>query len=146
MEAIEFRTTKIRDDEGRLHVIRNGDMKPVINYSRDYTMAVVTVDVAYDADLHGVFNVLQHAGQRLRAEHPDVLADTEIDGITQFGPSSMTVRTSTRVRPGRHEAVAASLRYLINDTFDRQTGVVPRKTLVPQASMGREPRRAVHGT
>jgi moderate conductance mechanosensitive channel len=29
VEGIEFRTTKIRDDQGRLHIIRNGD---VINY------------------------------------------------------------------------------------------------------------------
>jgi small conductance mechanosensitive channel len=48
VEAIEFRVTKIRDADGRLHIIRNGDMKPVINYSKDYTMAVVPVEVAYD--------------------------------------------------------------------------------------------------
>ncbi len=41
VEAIEFRTTKIRDSEGRLHIIRNGDVKPVVNYSRDFTVAVV---------------------------------------------------------------------------------------------------------
>jgi hypothetical protein len=43
----------------------------------------------------------------------------------------MTVRTSTRVKPGRHEPVAASLRLLIKEMFDRQAAGLPRKTLVP---------------
>jgi small-conductance mechanosensitive channel len=82
VEAIEFRTTKIRDVDGRVHIIRNGDVKDVINYSKDYTLAVVPVDVVYDADLRWVFSILKEAGERLRAENPDVLEDTAIDGIT----------------------------------------------------------------
>jgi small conductance mechanosensitive channel len=122
VEAIEFRTTKIRDAEGRVHVIRNGDMKPVINYSKDYGVAIVAVEVPYEADLQRVFASLREAGRRLRAESRDVLAETEIEGITAFGPSAMTVKTSTRVRPGQHDRVAAALRLLINDTFDAESG------------------------
>jgi small conductance mechanosensitive channel len=123
VESIEFRTTKIRDAEGRVHIIRNGDMKPVINYSKDYTIAVVTMEVPYDADLPAVFAKLRHAGARLRSESRDVMEDTRIDGITAFGASSMTVRTSTRVLPGRHESVAAALRLLIKETPSRPASV-----------------------
>jgi small conductance mechanosensitive channel len=130
VEAIEFRTTKIRDRDGRVHIIRNGQVKPVINYSKDYTMAVVTMEVAYDADLYEVFQTLERAGQRLRLEHPDVLGDTEIEGITQFGAKAMTVRTATRVKPGRHDSVATALRLLIKEMFDRQTQGT-RRTLIP---------------
>jgi small conductance mechanosensitive channel len=131
VEAIEFRTTKIRDTDGRLHVLRNGAIKPIVNYSKDYAMAVVPVEVAYDADLRGVFTTLRHAGERVRAANSDVLADTVIDGITAFGVSSMTVRTSTRVKPGRHEGVAAALRLQIKEMFDRQAPAAPRNTLIP---------------
>jgi len=41
----------------------------------------------------------------------------------------MTIRTATRVRPGRHESTAAALRLLINETFERQSGD-SRKTLI----------------
>jgi small conductance mechanosensitive channel len=94
-------------------------------------MAMVQVDVAYDADLRAVFDTLRVAGERLRAEMPDVMADTEIDGITAFGPTAMTVRTSTRVKPGRHEQVETALRLLIKEMFDRQSTGAPRKSLVP---------------
>lgn len=132
VEAIEFRTTKIRDADGRLHILRNGQIKPIINYSKDYTKAVVAVEVGYDADLRAVFSTLHQAGERLRADNPHVLADLEIDGIIAFGESTMTVRTSTRVKPGRHETVAAALRFLIKETFDRQAPGAPRKTLIPE--------------
>jgi small conductance mechanosensitive channel len=136
VEAIEFRTTKIRDAEGRLHIIRNGDMKQVVNYSKDYTVAVVLVEVPYDADVRAVFGVLREAGERVRAEQAHVLAPTEIDGITGLGSSSMTVRTSTRVRPGRHEAVAAALRLAIKEAFDGSGTGAPRKGLIPEIPRG----------
>lgn len=131
VEAIEFRTTKIRDSDGRVHIIRNGDVKDVINYSKDYTVAVVPVDIDYDADLRGVFSVLREAAERVRAESADVLADTEIDGITAFGATALTIRTSTRVKPGRHEAAAAALRFSIKEAFDRRAGGASRRGLVP---------------
>lgn len=132
VEAIEFRTTKIRDDDGRLHILRNGAIKPVINYSKDYTMAVVTVTVRYDADLRAVFNTLRAAGQQLRSENTDVLGDLEVEGITAFGEYSMTVRTAIRVKPGRHDSISAALRLLIKEMFDRQADGALRRTLIPE--------------
>jgi small conductance mechanosensitive channel len=138
VEAIEFRVTKIRDNEGRLHVIRNGDMKPVINYSKGFAMAVVPVEVAYDADLRSVFQTLRDAGKRVRAEDRSVVADLRIDGIMAFGASSMTVRTSTRVRPGANEHVAAALRMAIKEEFDRcAVDEEPRGSLIPNAVRAR---------
>jgi moderate conductance mechanosensitive channel len=121
-------------------------MKPVINYSKDYGVAVVAVDVPYDADLRRVFAGLRHAGERLRAERHDVVTDMQIDGITAFGASTMTVRTSTRVRPGHHENIAAALRLLINETFERQAGGASRKTLVGEVpERPASKRTAAHG-
>jgi small conductance mechanosensitive channel len=130
VEGIEFRTTRIRDGDGRLHILRNGDIKEVINYSKDYTVAVVLVDVPYDADLRSIFATLRAAGEQVCSENPDVLQPTQVDGITAFGVSTMTVRTSTRVMPGRHESVAAALRLAIKEAFDGQPFHAPRKGLV----------------
>ena len=131
VEAIDFRTTKIRDADGRVHIIRNGDVKEVINYSKDYTLAVVPVEVSYDADLRAVFSVLAEAGERLRAESDNVTAATQIDGIVAFGPAAMTIRTTTRVKAGRHEAAAAELRLAIKEAFDRRVDGSGRRGLVP---------------
>jgi hypothetical protein len=92
------------------------------------------VEVPYDADLRGVFASLRQAGERLRAEGHDVLTDTEIDGITAFGTTTMTARMSTKARPGAHENTAAFLRLLINETFARQAGGAARKALIAEAA------------
>jgi small-conductance mechanosensitive channel len=133
VEAIEFRTTKIRDADGRLHIVRNGDMKLVVNYSKDYAVAAVALDVGYDANLRAVFASLHDAGEQLRAENPEILGETEINGITAFGPSTMTIRTSTRVKPGCHQAIAAKLRLAFKETFDPKTSGTLRKTLIPES-------------
>ena len=93
-------------------------------------MAVVLVDVPYAADLRSVFAPLSAAGEEVRSENPDVLQQTQIDGITDFGGTAMTVRTSTRVMAGRHEAVAAALRLAIKEAFDVHAMRTPRKGLV----------------
>lgn len=132
VEAIEFRTTRIRDDDGRLHIIRNADVGRVINYSSEYALAVVTFEVAYDADISTVFGTMHEAGDKVRVAHPDdTLARLEIGGITRFGEKSLTVRATMRVRPGRHDAVAAALRLAIKEGFDRAAGEAPRRSLLP---------------
>ncbi len=133
VEAIAFRTTRLRDQDGRLHIIRNGDMKQVINYSKDYIKAVVAIEVPYQADVRQVCAVLHQAGAQLQAEDGDVLAATEIDGITGFGGAALTIRTSTRVKPGCHLAVAGRYRLLIKEAMDARAAALalPRATLVP---------------
>lgn len=95
------------------------------------------MEVTYDADLREVFTALRQAGLRLRTDHRDVLAETDVEGVAAFGRETMTIRTSTRVKPGRHEAVAAAL--LIKETFDRQARGVSRKGLIPRLDEDREP-------
>ena len=46
VEEITPRITRIRDRFGRLHILRNGEVKNVINYSRGWTLAVVDMAVA----------------------------------------------------------------------------------------------------
>ena len=57
-------------------MIRNGDVKQVINYSKEYALAVVPVSVAYDADLRSVFRVLRDACDSVRAENGDTCSTT----------------------------------------------------------------------
>lgn len=132
VESIEFRTTRIRDADGRLHIIRNGDMKQVVNYSKEFIRAVVPFEVGYDADLPRLFRTISDCGERLRHENPDVLAPVEIDGITGFSGSALTIRTSIKVRPGRHDAVATRWRLVLKEAFDAAAVPgTPRKGLVP---------------
>ncbi len=125
VEAIEMRTTRIRDPNGQLHIIRNGQLGNVVNFSKGYTNAVVEVSVSYDANLDQVFQVLRQAGEELKQGNRDVLASTEVDGLQRFNESDLLIRTVTRVKPGRHGAVARDYRKLIKEAFDREGIEIP---------------------
>ncbi|MEB3226017.1 MAG: mechanosensitive ion channel family protein [Synechococcus sp.] len=132
VEAMDLRVTRIRDTGGRLHIIRNGDIKTIINYSKDYVYAVVYVGVDYDSDLDQVYRVLTDVGQQIKTLHPDVLEPTRIDGLDNFAESELTIRTATKVKPGKHLPVQRLLRKLIKEAFDREHIEIPfaRRVLI----------------
>jgi small-conductance mechanosensitive channel len=118
VEAVGIRTTQVRDGRGKLYIIPNGQIKGVVNYSKEYINAVVDVKVPTGSDLEATFRRMAEAGRRLRQQHSGVLADTEIQGIVELGTSEMTVRAVTKVEPGMHAAMENEYRRLLKTVFD----------------------------
>lgn len=132
VESIDLRTTRVRDNAGRHHIIRNGQINDLVNYSKEYTNAVVDVGVAYESDLNKVFDVLKTTGEKLKAENDLVLEATSVKGLDNFGESELTLRTVTRVKPGSHLPVERDLRKRIKDAFDANDIEIPyaRRVLI----------------
>jgi small conductance mechanosensitive channel len=132
VEGIDIRTTRIRDPNGQLHILRNGQLNKVINYSKAFTYAVVEVGVAYDSNLDHVYSALKKAGEELKDKNPDVLEPTVVQGMEDFAESALIIRTTTRVRPGRHLEVSREFRKMIKEAFDREGIEIPfaRRVLI----------------
>lgn len=134
VEAIELRNTRIRHPNGQLQILRNGDIKSITNYSREYIYAVIDVGVAYDSDLNLVYRVLEAVGQDIQRRFPqDVLEPTKVDGLEEFGTLHLIVRAVTKLKPnnsrrGVHDDIQGELRKMIKEAFDREGIVIP----VPQ--------------
>lgn len=120
IEMVGIRVTHLRDDEGKLHLIPNGQIKGVISYSKGYVNAVVDLEVPTGTDLESVFRAMTEAGKRLRQLHREVLADTVVQGLVELGTKEMTIRAVTRVRPGAHEAMQNRYRQLLRQILDEQ--------------------------
>jgi small conductance mechanosensitive channel len=118
VEAVDIRTTRIRDPNGQQHILRNGQLGAVINYSKNYTFAVVEVGVRHDADLDQVSQLLQEVGAALQAQSVDVVEGTEVQGVERFTADGPILRTVTRVKPGCHNQVARVYRRLVKAKFD----------------------------
>lgn len=119
VEEVGIRLTQVRDGHGKLHIIPNGQIKGVINYSKGFVNAVVDVKVPAGTDLETAFHSMAEAGRRLRQLHKEVLADTEIQGLVDLGPD-MTVRAVTRVMPGTHGIMQSEYRRLLKQVFDQE--------------------------
>ncbi|NNJ70780.1 MAG: mechanosensitive ion channel family protein [Kiritimatiellales bacterium] len=132
VESIDIRTTRLRDPGGQQHILRNGQIDNVINFSKRYTYAEVEVGVAYDTDLDHAYAVLQECGRQIRENNSNVLDDMQVQGLQNFGESELLLRTVTRVKPGCHQQVSRDLRKLIKEAFDREDIEIPfaRRVLI----------------
>ncbi len=129
VEAVGIRVTHIRDGQGKVHIIPNGQIKGVVSYSKGYVNAVVDHRVPAGSDIEGVFRAMAEAGRRLRQAHHEVLAETQIHGLVELGTTEMTVRAVTKVRPGTHGAMQNEYRRLLKQVFDQNTSVTNRPTV-----------------
>lgn len=127
VESIGLRTTCIRGNDGELHILQNGKLGDVVNYSHGYTNAVVNVGVSHKSDLKHVFEVLDDLGKSLDNDMEDVLEPTTVVGIDNISGPEIQIRTVTKVQPGCHKPVERELRKRIIETFDREDITIPFK-------------------
>jgi small conductance mechanosensitive channel len=120
VEAVGIRVTQIRDEQGKLHIIPNGQIKGVISYSKGYVNAVVDLKVPSGTNLEEIFRAMAESGRRLRQEHHEVITDTQIHGLIELNTSDMTVRAVTKVKPGTHGVMQNEYRRILKEVLDQQ--------------------------
>ncbi len=113
VERLTLRATYVRDFEGRLNVIPNGDIRTFANLTNNWARAVVYLNLPFDSDIQRAVSVLEEAMQRLQAdgevaEH--LLEAPQVNGW--FGLSDWAVRLClmAKTRAGKQWQVAAALR------------------------------------
>ena len=118
VEAINIRHTQIRDEQGKLYIIPNGQVKTVVNYSKGYVNAVVDIKVPTSTNLEQVTRDMTEAGKRLRQRRREVMGETLIKGLVELTPSDMVVRAVTKVHPGTHLTMQQEYRKILKEVFD----------------------------
>jgi len=70
VEQLSLRRTVLRDLEGIVHTIPNGEIKIVSNLSKEWSRSVIDVEVSYDEDIDKVIDLLIEIGKELENEEP----------------------------------------------------------------------------
>jgi small conductance mechanosensitive channel len=129
VEAVGLRITTIRDLQGTVWYVRNGEILRVGNKSQGYAVAVVDLPLAHSADMAEVSELAGRvAAERVAHEDiaEDVLEDPEVLGVEKVTAEGATLRLTVKVNPGRQWAVQRALNAAITDAFDDEG--VPRPT------------------
>ena len=124
VESITLRSTWIRDLDGMMHVIPNGEIQIITNYSREYVRAVVDVGVAYEKDLEKAIEVSRKALEGLQREDSNVTGPPTIR-VVDFGGSSIVLRLRLPVKPGQHLEVASEMRRRIKQAYNENGVEIP---------------------
>lgn len=125
VERITLRRTDVRDAEGRLFVVPNGEVRIVANETRDWARALVELNFGFDADVNKAVAVLDEALAKLAADprvKPHLLDAPEIFGWNQFSDWSVIVRMRAKVTAGKQGDVARAMRQHALETLD-QAGI-----------------------
>jgi|YelNatPaOPRAMG01_1025707.scaffolds.fasta_scaffold17434_2 small conductance mechanosensitive channel len=99
VEEIGMRTTRLRDDDGRLIILGNGDISVVANHSRGGVILNVDVSIASDSDLDKAEEVLNRVGKDAAKELGGVVAPFKCEGIISMDSAKVTLRLSGRIKP-----------------------------------------------
>ena len=128
VEEISLRVVKLRDLDGNLHIIPNGEIKAVTNSTRGWSRAVVDVAVAYDSDIDRVLEVVADETRRFADEDRWAsLLDgpPEVTGVESLAENKVVVRALLRTWPGQHWAVAREFRRRIKIRLDAEGIEIP---------------------
>jgi moderate conductance mechanosensitive channel len=126
VEEITPRVTRIRDRFGRLHILRNGEIKNVINYSRGWTLTVVEMSVAYEDDLRKAMQVIADVSSKLPELMPGKVIETpKVMGLESMDDSCLRVRIETKVAPGCHFDAKRALNLLLVEGFNANNLEIP---------------------
>ena len=134
VEEVGLRVTKLRDFNGDLHIIPNGNIENVTNHARGEIRAMVDVSVSYEADIDQAIRVLEELSAEMSGQYPEILEGPIVLGITDLADSGITIRLIARTEPLQHWRIERELRRAIKKRFDREKIEIPypRRVLSPR--------------
>jgi small conductance mechanosensitive channel len=141
VEEMGLRTTLLRAFGGEAHIIPNGTIDRVTNYSRGSMRVLFEVEIAYEEDTTRVIGYVQEVLDRFRAESEIVTDGPNVLGVSKLGDSGVSLLIWAKVKPMEQWAVERELRLRIKVAFDR-AGIeipYPRRVYIQGGGLGRGP-------
>jgi small conductance mechanosensitive channel len=134
VEKMNLRVTILRDIEGVVHIIPNGEITVVSNMTKEWSRALVKVGVAYGEDIDRVMEVLKDISLKIAGDDEFsslIIEEPVVQGIEGLDESAVTVRVLAKTLPLKQWDVMRELRRRIKQRFDEEGIEIP----FPQRTM-----------
>ncbi len=123
VEAVSLRVTRLRDVNGTVWYVRNGEILRVGNMSQNWARTVLDVTVGYGEDLVRVRRVLQEVAHDLWEDEEFeglVIEEPEVWGVESMSVDGIVVRVTLKTAPMEQWAVARAMRERIKARFEHE--------------------------
>ena len=128
VEEVTLRYVRLRDYDGRVHFVPNGQITSVINMTRGFSFAVLDIGVAYRENVDEVMGVMQDVAREMRAD-PELaermLEDMEMAGVDQWGDSAVVIKCRFKVVAMQQWAVKREYLRRLKLAFDERGIEIP---------------------
>jgi small conductance mechanosensitive channel len=132
VEDLTLRYVQLRDYEGNVHYVPNGEIGVVTSASRTFAYAVIDVTIALDQDIAPVIDLMRVTGSHLRADpafKPKILEDIDIAGIETWNERGITLRGRFKVQALEQSNVKREYLMRLKHAFDKADIQQPRSTV-----------------
>ncbi len=134
VETLNLRITRIRDSEGRLITIPNGEVKIVANLSSRWSRADLSVPVAYDTDISQALKLIETVAVDMDhdpAWQAQILETPKVLGVENFNERGLIIRVWIKTQPLKQWDVAREFRRRLIIAFDKAGISIP----IPQQAV-----------
>lgn len=121
VEAVGIRVTRVRDVNGTVWYVRNGEILRVGNMSQGWARVILDLAIPYDADIDAVKDRMLQTGVEMRSDTKWkrlMMEQPEIWGIESISAEAIILRLVVKVRTGAKDDVARELRARMKRTLD----------------------------
>jgi small-conductance mechanosensitive channel len=132
IEHISLRATYLRDSEGKLNLIPNGDIRTMSNLTMQWAQVVITFNIDYEADLECALQTLEEVARLVQVD--DEIASAIVEspyalGWTGFTDWAVQMQIIARTQPGKQWIVARALRKIVLERLQKEgvRAAVPRQ-------------------
>jgi small conductance mechanosensitive channel len=141
VERVGIRITEVRDPDGTLWFIRNGEILQVGNYSHDWARIILDIPVPYTMDVDEAQEALLAAAKQFATSSEwrrKVLEDPEMWGIESISHEALLVRLTVKVRAGEQFVLRRALHRYVKDALDTRGINIPalNRMVVEDKSVG----------
>jgi moderate conductance mechanosensitive channel len=137
VEEVTLRITRLRDANGVIWYVRNGEVIRIGNRSQGWSMATIDIPVAYHENVDKVTTVLQHVVDHVRDEEPwdtRILEIPEVAGVENVSAGVITMRIFAKCAPNENFSVTREIRQQCKDALDAAGIAGPPATAYGQSS------------
>ncbi|HUQ74260.1 MAG TPA: mechanosensitive ion channel family protein [Burkholderiales bacterium] len=141
VEEVTLRYVRLRDGDGYVHFISNGEIKLVTNRTRGFARAVVDISVGYGVDIEQALAVMRAVGAAMRADAKwaaRVADDIEVLGVEKLADSAVVLRCQLRVMPPSEQwNVKREYQKRLKQAFDQRGIEIPFPQLTVHVPSGK---------
>ena len=117
VEAVGLRVTQIRDVEGTLWYVRNGEIVRVGNKSQGWARVVLDIAFDYDVDIAKATAAVEKAAATISKTH--LSGAPEVWGVQDVTGDQYVLRLVQQVQPKSQDEVARELRAAVKSGLDK---------------------------
>ena len=133
VESIAIRTTVIRNYNGNVYTIPNGDIRTITNMSRGYKRAIVDIRCPYEENQQRLVDIITEEMNHAADEIIGLTTVPEVMSILSFDPDAVVVRVAAQCPVGENWRIEREIRTRVKARFDKEGIVMPHYQKPPVA-------------